>query len=297
MGRSAEDRASGYARAEAMTAARRHREALAALPDDLGELLRIIQHLVIYDVIAKDFYDYKVPADRAGELHIRRLEALLDRAFELDRRPLADGRPPEKRVVGRCHHFVLLLVGMLRAKGTPARARCGFGSYFNPGFFEDHWVCEYWNADRGRWMLADPQFDSVWRTKLKIDHDVLDVPRDRFLIAGDAWLRCRAGGADPATFGIEFERLRGLWYVAGNVIRDVAALNKVEMLPWDVWGAMPRPDERQSGEALDFFDRLAARTREPDSARHELRLIYEWDDRVRVPASVFNALRHRPETV
>jgi hypothetical protein len=280
-----------------MTAAGRHRAALAALPDDPGELLRIIQHLVIYDVVARDFYGYEVPSDRTGELHIRRFETLIDRVFELDRRPLADARPPEKRVVGRCHHFVLLLVGMLRAKGKPARARCGFGSYFNPGFFEDHWVCEYWNADRGLWMLADPQFDPVWCSKLKIDHDVLDVPRDRFLIAGDAWLRCRAGGADPATFGIEFEKLRGLWYVAGNVIRDVAALNKFELLPWDVWGVMPRPDERLSREALDFFDRLAARTREPDSAIQELRLIYEEDDRVRVPASVFNALLNRSERI
>jgi hypothetical protein len=81
-----------------------------------------------------------VPADRTGELPIRRLDKLLDRVFALDRRPLTDARPHEKRVVGHCHHFVLLLVGMLRAKGRPATA-------------------------------------SVWRTKLKIDHDVLDVPR------------------------------------------------------------------------------------------------------------------------
>ena len=29
--------------------------------------------------------------------------------------------------------------------------------------------------------------------------------------------------------------LRGLWFVAGNVMRDFAALNNMEMLPWDVW--------------------------------------------------------------
>lgn len=32
--------------------------------------------------------------------------------------------------------------------------------------------------------------------ELKIEHAVLDVPRDRFLIAGDAWVQCRAGKAD-----------------------------------------------------------------------------------------------------
>ena len=36
--------------------------------------------------------------------------------------------------------------------------------------------------------------------------------------------------------------MHGLWFIAGNVIRDVAALNNHEMLPWDVWGAMARTD-------------------------------------------------------
>jgi transglutaminase-like putative cysteine protease len=51
---------------------------------------------------------------------------------------------------GRCNSYALMLVSMLRANGVPARSRCGFGAYFNPPKFEDHWVCEYWNADRRR---------------------------------------------------------------------------------------------------------------------------------------------------
>ena len=72
---------------------------------------------------------------------------------------------------------------------------------------------------------------------------------------------------DPAKFGIGFVNLRGLWYIAGNLVRDVAALNKMEMLPWDVWGAQSRPDEELNDDQLAFFDRIAALTREPD-ARH-----------------------------
>ena len=111
----------------------------------------------------------------------------------------------------------------------------------------------------------------MWQEKLKPDFDILDVPRDRFLIAGDAWAQCRAGKADPAKFGIAFANLRGLWFIAGNLVRDVAALNKMEMLPWDVWGAMPQPDESLTDEQLAFFDRLAALTRAPDSSFAELR--------------------------
>ncbi|MFJ3223836.1 hypothetical protein ACIPJS_10740 [Streptomyces sp. NPDC086783] len=32
---------------------------------------------------------------------------------------------------------------LLRATGTPARARCGFADHFTAGWYEDHWVTEY----------------------------------------------------------------------------------------------------------------------------------------------------------
>jgi hypothetical protein len=51
------------------------------------------------------------------------------------------------------------------------------------------------------------------------------------VIAGDAWARCRAGDADPSAFGI-FD-MRGLWFIAGNLMRDFAALSNMEMLPRD----------------------------------------------------------------
>lgn len=55
----------------------------------------------------------------------------------------------------------------------PARYRCGFGSYFNRPYFEEHAVGEYWNAAESRWMLFDAQLDDVWLRELKIDFDRL----------------------------------------------------------------------------------------------------------------------------
>jgi hypothetical protein len=123
------------------------------------------------------------------------------------------------------------------------------------------------------------------------------VPPDRFLIAADAWAQCRAGDADPSKFGIFKGDLRGLWFIAGSLVHDVAALNKMEMLQWDVWGAMPRPNEPLQDDQLAFFDRLAALTRAPDSSFAELRNLYEQDDRLRLPATVFNAVLNRPEAI
>ena len=68
-------------------------------------------------------------------------------------------------MVGVCRHFATLYVALLRHRGTPARARCGFGGYFMvaAGIDEwiDHWVTEYWDAARDRWVRADPQFDET----------------------------------------------------------------------------------------------------------------------------------------
>src|SRR5262249_44789940 len=157
-----------------------------------------------------------------------------------------------------CQHFTLMLVGILREQGIPARARCGFGAYFNPGRFEDHWVAEYWNAAEARWILVDAQLDAVQRDTFKVPFSTLDVPRDQFIVAGAAWQMCRSGKADPECFGLtHVPHLRGMWFIAGNLVRDFAALNKMELLPWDAWGMMPGPESNLSEESKTFLDKVA----------------------------------------
>jgi hypothetical protein len=279
-----------------ITSAGRYAALFERLPNDVSALVRIVQGLTLHEFVASSMYGVTVSNERKSESHIREAERMLDRILELDDQPFNIARPPERRIVGVCRHFVVLLVTMLRAKHIPCRCRCGFGSYFNPGFYEDHVVCEYWNAAEKRWMLADPQFDEAWRNASKVDHDILDVPRDRFLIAADAWAHCRTRGSDPAKFGTVNGNLRGLWFIAADLVHDVAALNKMEMLRWDVWGAMPNPDTSLKTDDLALFDHLAALTREPDESFEQLRKRYEDDDRLRVPPTVFNALRNRPES-
>jgi hypothetical protein len=288
-----------YAQPAVMTSGGAHATLFNELPGDAGALAAVVQGLVLHEFVASSFYGVEIPEERKRESHIRSVERMLDQIQALDDQPLSVARRPDKRLVGVCHHFVLLLVAMLRAKGVPARMRFGFGSYFNPPYFEEHQVCECWNAAGARWVLVDPQFDEVWRRQmkdhLKMEHDILDVPRDRFLIAGDAWAQCRAGRADASKFGILKGDLRGLWFIAGELVRDGAALNKVETLPWDVWGAMPQPNETLQPDQVAFFDRLAALTRTPDTSFDELRTLYDRDDRLRVPSTVFNAQLNRPE--
>ena len=204
---------------------------LDGLPSDARGLVHVIQGLGIYDVVAPDFYGVDVPEQRAHEIHHRSVQGMLTAVHALDGAPLTGTRPPDRRLFTRCGGFTRLVVAGLGAHGTPARARCGFAAYFHPGTFADHWVGEVWDAGENRWRLVDAQLDEVWRERLGIDDDVLDISRDRFLVAADAWRRCRAGDADPATFGVTFAGLHGLWFVAGNLVRDLAALNGVQSCP------------------------------------------------------------------
>jgi len=263
---------------------------LDGLPKDVGGLAKVVQGLLIHEHIAPA-YGVTLSAEQHAQAHMRSVEKMLDSIARQDSRPLPQARPPAKRVVGVCRHFTLLHVAMLRRWGTAARARCGFGAYFEKGKYLDHWVTEYWHEGRKAWVLVDAQLDARQREIFAIAFDPLDVPRELFLVAGDAWQRCRAGQLDPKTFGIL--DMYGLWFISGNVIRDVAALNDHVMLPWDVWGAMTPKDEETD---VAFIDKLAALTVEPDRHFGELRAIYQ-DPRVKVPATVFNAVRNRPETL
>jgi len=258
------------------------------LPHDIASLAAIVQGLLIHEHMA-GAYDVTLSQERHAEAHIRPVEKMLAAIAAHDARPLTAAREPKDRYVCVCRSFTLLLVAMLRHQGVPARARCGFGAYFEKGKFLDHWVAEYWNAAQKRWVMVDAQIDDRQRQMFGITFDTLDVTRDRFLIAGDAWTLCRSGQQDAQNFGIL--DMHGLWFIAGNLVRDLAALNNREMLPWDVWGAMKLGDD---GLDLAFFDRLAELTQQPDRNFSEIRALY-GDPRLTVPGTVFNAVRNRAE--
>jgi hypothetical protein len=174
-----------------------------------------------------------------------------------------------------------MFVACARHNGIPARARCGFADYFDPGEHGEHWVAEYWNVDQQRWVLVDAQVDELQRAALRLDFDTFDVPRDRFLVAGDAWRACRSG-ADPMTFGVGGEtQLWGLVEVYGELFQDLANLQKIELLPWGWYGLAKDKGAMESEPKL--IDRLAALTSKADAAAiSELRGIIIADARLQV---------------
>lgn len=259
-----------------------HRQ-VRELPTAVADLCRVVQGLMVHPFLGH-LYGLPATAIRLQELEIRTAAEVVARILELDARPLSEARPPERRFVGNCRHFSVLLCAFLRAHGVPARARCGFAGYFEAPRFTDHWVCEVWDDARG-WYLVDAQIDDLQRRAMQIAFDPLDLPRHHFLVAGAAWQRCRRGEADPQMFGIL--DLRGLWFVRGNVVRDLAALTKRELLPWDGWGMMATQADSDAGE-LALLDRVAELTLDPDTRFDELIRVQNAELGLRVPETVIS---------
>lgn len=268
-----------YATAGPFTNLGTHAAEVGALPTALADLCRVVQGLIVHPFLAH-LYGLDPTSLRQEDLQIRRANEMIERMLALDPRPLSEARPPERRFVGNCRHFTVLLCAFLRARGVPVRARCGFGAYFAPASFEDHWVCEVWDEAQTAWALVDAQLDAIQRQAMGITFDPLNVPRDQFLVAGEAWQRCRDGRTDPGRFGIL--DLRGLWFIRGNVMRDLAAFAKRELLPWDGWGFMSQLDPSDPDE-LALLDRVAALTLAGDQRHAEAIRLYDSESGLRVP--------------
>lgn len=217
-----------------------------------------------------------LPTARLAENQIRPAARLVEALLTLDAAPLSEARDPTRRVVGTCRHFALLACALLRHRRIAARVRCGFATYFQPGQGLDHWIIEYRDDALGRWVRVDPEI---------LGQDLLDHPEDlhpgEFLSGGEAWIAFRRGEIDAASFGVYGTENWGPGEIRGNAVKDLAALNRVEMLPWDVWGHMEEAYKGETGPDYDeLLDILAAVCAADDPA--VITVLYSRDD-MRVP--------------
>jgi len=225
------------------------RAALADLPSGPAEICRLVHDLVIQPTDAKGL---GLADERFGENQLRPADAIIGALLALDPAPLTTAREPVRRVIGTCRHFAVLSCALLRHRGIAARARCGFATYFQPGQGVDHWITEY--RHDGRWVRIDAEI---------LGGSLVAKPEDlapgEFLTGGEAWAAFRAGRIDAAQFGVYGTENWGPAEIRGNAVRDLAALNKVETLPWDEWGRMDASYQGKTGPDYDaLIDTVAA---------------------------------------
>ncbi|WP_370970668.1 transglutaminase domain-containing protein [Amycolatopsis sp. cg9] len=250
---------------------------LDAAPRDVAAMREAAYQLVFHYWAHGDITQHGFPASRREEITLRYASDMFACLRELDPAPPGGPRPPLHRIVGCCRDYTLLFVSMARHHGIPARARVGFAGYLMPGWYLDHVVAEV--HDGAGWHLVEPGFGEPG----DVGFDLLDVPRDQFLTGADAWTAARAGDLDPARLvvspDLDAPFLRGLPYARHNLVLDLAALNKHEMLQWDLWGDLDTAPELGPA-ALARTDELAELIADADV--DQLRVAFEADD-VRVP--------------
>jgi hypothetical protein len=106
--------------------------------------------------------------------------------------------------------------------------------------------------------------------------DRLDLRPDRFLTAAQAWLAAREGRIDPSRVVVapmlEVPEMRGWPQLAHNLVHDIAALNGVELLLWQDWGASLLEDV-MAPSVVEVLDEVATAAAEPDVP---LAVIRQW---------------------
>jgi hypothetical protein len=209
-----------------------------------------------------------IPRERFATNHVRPAEMLVAALLELSPEPVSRPRPLDQRIVGTCRHFAVLACALLRRAGIESRVRCGFATYFQPGLALDHWIIEV-RAEGPSWVRVDPEIlgsDPV--------RDPEHLVPGEFLSGADAWLAFRSGEVDGSTFGVCGSENFGPAEIRGNLVKDLAALHKVESLPWDEWGRMTEAYEHRTDAAYD--DQLDEIARAIDRADADS--MREWFD-------------------
>ncbi len=257
-------------------------------PETIQELVEVVQGLMLH-IFWAERYGVTPNEQQREHVQARTMHSILGRIRTIDDRSLTQKRSLENRFFGNCRDHSVLLCAVLRAKGIPARARCGFGTYFIPGHFEDHWVCEYWDEQQERWVTVDPQLDDLQQKALGISFDPLDMPKGQFITGAEGWKMVREGKENPENFGI-FD-MHGLWFIRGNFLRDLAALNKVELLPWDSWGLISAQDQELTPGDYECLDQVADMVVSEDP---ELYRAYQENEGLKVPEVITSWVEGQP---
>jgi hypothetical protein len=100
-----------------------------------------------------------------------------------------------------------------------------------------------------------------------------------------AWQLCRAGKLDPGHFGVggDGEWVGGWNFVLNELVLDLMALNKLELLPWDGNALSETDFDRLNDAELALLDRVAQLIEAGDNAFPEIRSLYESNSALRMP--------------
>ena len=196
-------------------------------------------------------------------------------------------RKVEDKIHVTCRGEAVLLASILKAKGIPTRVRSGFAEYLrHDGIYYDHWITEYYSYEKNRWVLVDA--DNQWGDT-KIEFDLNDIPRDRFLLGAEAYLSLRNKkmedknilyASDPVTIGLP-AAIRALFYDFHSLMNDEIIFDFVPRYVLE-------KNFNLTEEELKELDELAHLMLFPDENFDELTNIWDTNIKYRIMAGGLN---------
>jgi hypothetical protein len=151
------------------------------LPQSITGLCNLIKKQLIHPFDIKKFGDKILESRAYQDRTLSSVEDMLEELLKRDKNGLTDTRKPRDRLIVACVHHSLLLASILRTQGIPVRIRFGYAKHIgdNKNIRVSHAICEVWDADRGSWILVDP------------DRNRVDFNRDDFEFASESWDKLR----------------------------------------------------------------------------------------------------------
>ena len=270
-----------YREHDIMTEIKTMKAMVTNIPKDINAIVSYVQNILLHQHWT-EAYGVKLSEERKKEPFIRSFEDKLIFLSKLGCTHVSEERESENKIIGICRDFSVAAAGLCRETGIPARARCGFATYFDRGKYMDHWVLEYWNHDKQQWIMVDAQMDEIQKRALNLPFDPLNVPEEYFITGPRAWKLCREVLADPQLFGIF--KWWGYDYLRCNLILDANSLLKLPMQPWDMWeGYKSKPIEEWTEKDYEVMDKLSDLALKVDSDYKSLWNFVQGDEGIKVP--------------
>lgn len=266
------------------------KDMITSIPKDIKIIVTYVQNILLHQHWASS-YGVNLDRKRKQETWLRSFEEKLKFLKKVGFTHVSDKKKAGNKMVGICRDYAVIAAALCREAGIAARARCGFALYFEKGKYVDHWVLEYYNVYKKRWIFVDPQLDSFQQKQLNITFNPLDVGEENFITAPRAWLMCRNGEADPNLFGIL--QWWGYDYLKCNLILDANSLIKVPMQPWDGWDGYKNISiEKLTENYYLDLDQLAKLTLNVDRDFQEMSTFINQHDKIKVPSDFSQVINY-----
>lgn len=276
-----------------------YKEFAKNLPDDMEQLCVLQRMQIIHPVAFKDKHirEKKCFWGDMTKVPITRLEyeddlfpTAISMISELLRKDsnYSSNRKAENKIHVTCRGQAILLASILKAKGYSARVRSGFAPYIKyDGVFYDHWITEYYDENKKRWVLVDADEHCPDH---EMGFDLNDIPRDKFVFGAQAYLGIRTNqykteeiyyASDPATLGLKAS-LRGLFYDFHSLMND-------EIIFLHLPKYIRDKNFELTEEEYKELDKLATLLLNPDENFAELLEIWNHEPKFRIMSGALNS--------